>query len=85
MRPFQFKQLDLKPEGTRLTRILRSPHFRKTMLAAGLGALLGYAFFYFSAPADSSMLWGNEALSNILMGLGFGIFITNSPCARGRC
>lgn len=85
MNPFQFKQLDIKPEDNRVIRTLKSAHFKKTILAAVIGAVFGYAMFYLSLPSDSHVLWNDEALSNMIFGLGFGIFITNSPCSRGRC
>lgn len=85
MKTYQFKELDIKPEGSWLIRTLKSAHFKKTIVVALTGAIVGYALFYFSLPTDSNAFWGDEALTNMMMGFAFGVFFTNNPCARGRC
>jgi hypothetical protein len=81
----QFKQLDIKPRGNRFTRTLRSPRFKTTLTAMAVGALLGFIFFYFTEGRLMESIPGNEIGKSLLIGAFFGFFITNSPCARGRC
>ena len=85
MKTFKFKELEITPEGNWLIRTMSSPHFKKTVLYGLVGAFIGYVLFYLSLGSDVRVLWNDEAMSNVLMGLVFGVFITNSPCARGKC
>lgn len=81
----QFKELELKPQGSWLKRTLRSAHFKKTMIAVFAGAAIGFAFYYFTEGRLMETIPGNEILKSIAIGAFFGLFVTNSPCARGRC
>lgn len=85
MERFNFKELELKQEGNWLQRTIRSNHFQKTIIYSLIGAVIGYALFYFGQDAAVKSFWSKEATQNVLLGLGIGLFITNSPCARGRC
>ena len=81
----QFKQLELKREGSWIKRTLQSSHTRKTLIAIGIGSIVGFLMFYFSEGRmmDSMAAW--DVAKSFLIGGFFGFFITNSPCARGRC
>ncbi|MEN9444246.1 MAG: hypothetical protein RIS47_1136 [Bacteroidota bacterium] len=85
MKTFEFKKLEIREEGSWLQRQLRSAHVRKTALFAVIGAAVGYIMFFASHNMDSHLLWSDEAFKNVMMGAAFGVFITNSPCARGKC
>lgn len=85
MEPLKFKKLELEQEGSWLKRLVTSAHFRKTVLYAAVGALIGYVLFILEQNGDSRLYWSDVATQNVLMGLAFGVFITNSPCARGKC
>lgn len=82
---FQFKELEIKPEGSWLMRLLQSVRFRRTLLFTLGGAALGYGLFWLMEGQSTGLLWSDEALEHLLMGAGMGFLITNSPCARGRC
>jgi len=81
----QFKQLDIKPQGSRFTRTINSPRFKTTLTAIFIGAVLGFLFFYFTEGRLMESIPGKEIVKSLLIGGFFGFFITNSPCARGRC
>jgi formate/nitrite transporter FocA (FNT family) len=81
----KFEELQLEPQGNWLRRKIASSHVFKTLLYCVVGALIGYALFYFDQNAESRILWNKIAFGNVLGGLAFGFFITNSPCARGKC
>jgi len=81
----EFKQLDLKPQGSRISRIVHSPRFKTTVTAILIGAILGFLFFYFTEGRLMESIPANEIVKSLLIGGFFGFFITNSPCARGRC
>jgi len=82
---FTFKELQLTPKGNLLQRSWRRPHFRKTLIATLVGALAGFLFFYFTEGMHMQGMPGGEILKSLAIGAFFGIFFTNSPCARGRC
>lgn len=81
----QFKELDLKPQGSWMKRTLRSAHIRKTLIAIVMGALAAFTFFYLTEGRHMQSIPGVEILKSLGIGAFFGFFITNSPCARGRC
>ena len=81
----QFKQLDLKPQGSWLTRTVNSPRFKTTLTAILIGAIIGFLFFYFTEGRLMESIPAKEIVKSLLIGGFFGFFITNSPCARGRC
>jgi len=81
----EFRPLEIKSQGSWLKRTLTSAHFRKTLIAMGVGALLGFAFYYFTEGRLQESIPGTEILKSMAIGAFFGWFMTNSPCARGRC
>ncbi len=81
----QFKQLDLKPQGTWLTRTVNSPRLKTTLTAILVGAVIGFLFFYLTEGRLMESIPAKEIVKSLLIGGFFGFFITNSPCARGRC
>ncbi len=81
----QFKELDLKPQGSWVKRTLHSAHFRKTLIAMAVGSVVVFSFFYLSEGRLMESIPGVEILKSIGVGAFFGLFFTNSPCARGRC
>ena len=81
----QFKELEIKPEGSWLKRTLISAHFKKTLIALAVGAIVGFGFFYFTEGRLMESIPGVEIIKSMAVGAFFGLFVTNSPCARGRC
>lgn len=81
----EFKKLEIKPEGSWLKRTLASKHFRKTMLYILIGVVGGFFYYYFTEGHKLEILSLGEMGKSMLFGGFFGFFITNSPCARGRC
>ena len=85
MKIFQFKKLEIEQEGSWIKRTITSNHFKKTILFSVVSSLIGYGLFYFGQGAGIKVYWNDQAFEYVFMGLAFGIFITNSPCARGKC
>ena len=81
----EFKKLELKPEGNWIKRTFASNHFKKSMLFVLIGAFAGSGFYYFTEGYKLETMPIQEIGKSILFGAFFGFFITNSPCARGRC
>ncbi len=81
----QFKQLEIKPEESRIKRTLSSYHFRKSVIAIIIGAVIGFGFYYFTEGKLLESMPGKDIINRMLIGGFFGFFFTNSPCARGRC
>ena len=71
-----FKQLELKKDGNWLKR---------TMKAILIGAAIGFTFFYLTEGRLMDSIPTREILKSLAIGGFFGFFLTNSPCARGRC
>lgn len=81
----EFKQLDIKPEGSWIKRTIFTPHGKKTMLYIVIGAVAGLLFLLFTGEKSVSELTPGELAQHLLIGGFFGFFITNSPCARNKC
>ncbi len=81
----QFKPLDLKPQGSWVTRHINSSRLRKTLIAIAVGAVAGFLFFYATEGRLMESMPSGDIIKSLLVGGFFGFFITNSPCARGRC
>ncbi len=81
----EFKKLDLKPEGTWFQRAWRSVHIRRTLGTILLGMVVGAILFFVLEPNIGPDFNSGKLIENIVMGGMFGLLITNSPCARGRC
>ncbi len=80
-----FKKLEIETKGSWIGRKLASPHFKKTLLYVLIGAVAGFAFFFFTEGMFMDKMPTKDIFQSIIIGAFFGFFITNSPCARGRC
>ena len=81
----EFKKLDIKPEGSWLKRTFESKHTRKTLIYIVLGAIAGFVFFYLTEGKQFSEITSGDVFKSMFFGGLLGFFVTNSPCARGRC
>lgn len=81
----EFKKLEIKEEGNWIQRKLKNPHFRKTLIYMAIGAVGGFVFYYLSEGMSRDVMPTGEIIQSIGVGAFLGFFITNSPCARGRC
>jgi RsiW-degrading membrane proteinase PrsW (M82 family) len=74
-----------KPSPSWAKRIINAPRFKTTIIAILVGAAIGFAFFYLTEGRLMESMPANDIIKSLLIGGFFGFFITNSPCARGRC
>lgn len=81
----EFKQLDIKPEGSWIKRVISLPHVKKTIIYIVLGAIVGLLYYYFTEGKQLDNISFGEIVKSMLIGGFFGFFVTNSPCARGKC
>ncbi|WP_421871105.1 hypothetical protein [Marinoscillum sp.] len=79
----EFEKVQLGQEGKRAKRMERWRHIRRTLLYMVAGAALTVLISLFIEGAGA--LIADKMGNNILMGAFVGFFLTNSPCARGRC
>jgi hypothetical protein len=69
----------------RIKEFLKSWKFWKPFLAVVVGGVAGFLYYHFiGCNSGSCAITGNPYMS-VLWGGMLGLFITNSPCARGRC
>jgi hypothetical protein len=81
----EFKKLELAGGDKGQVSAMRNKHIRKTIIYALLGASAGFLLLLFSEGNRFSTLETVDILKNMAIGAFFGIFITNSPCARNKC
>ncbi len=81
----EFKKLELSQESSWFKRTIRSKHIQKSILFIALGAVGGFFYFYFTEGKNMDIITSKDIFNSALFGGFIGFFITNSPCARGRC
>ncbi len=81
----EFQPLELKDRDSWFRRKIKSPHIRRTAIAVLIGSMAGFALFYFSEGRSMEVIPAGDIFKSIVIGGFFGFFVTNSPCARGRC
>ena len=81
----EFKQLDIKPEGSWFQRTFLTPHAKKSLIYLLIGMLAGPVFMLITNDQSIAKLSSGDFFQSILLGGLFGLFITNSPCARNKC
>lgn len=81
----EFKKLDIKPQGSWIKRMLQSKHVQKTILYTVGGSVVGLLVYYFTDAQTISGMELNEVINHVIVGGLFGLFVTNSPCARNKC
>ena len=81
----EVKKLEIEPEEKGFRGWVKSKQFRKTLIAIAIGAVIGFAYFYFSEGKNMDAMPVNDIIQNVAFGAFLGFFVTNSPCARNKC
>lgn len=81
----EFKKLNIKDDRSWFKRVFGTLHAKKTLLYILIGAIAGVGYYYFTEGKQLDAIAVNDILKSALIGGFFGFFITNSPCARGKC
>ncbi len=81
----EFKKLEIKHEVPWIKRILKSSHFKKSMLFILIGAVAGLIFTLIVERNNLETLNNRDLFTNLFTGAFIGFFLTNSPCARNKC
>jgi hypothetical protein len=81
----EFKQLELSREDNWLKRTIKSRSVRRSFIFIIGGAAAGFLFFYLTEGRQMNEISSGDIWNSMLIGGFLGFFITNSPCARGRC
>jgi len=81
----EFKKLEIEHEQGRLKRFITSRRTKRTLAAIGIGAVVGFLYFFITEGQHQELITTGQVLKSVAIGGFIGFFITNSPCARGRC
>ena len=81
----EFKKLEIEDNRGWVEKVLKSRHTRRTLTAIIIGAIAGFGYFYLTEGRNYEIIELSDILKSAGIGAFFGFFITNSPCARGRC
>ncbi len=63
----------------------KSWRFWRPFLAAFIGGLLGFLYYYFVGCTSGHCAITSNPYMSILWGGMMGYFIVSSPCSRGKC
>jgi hypothetical protein len=72
-------------KSTTIIDFLKSKHFIKPLIAVFIGGIGGFLYYYFVGCNSGACAMTSNPYSSIIMGGLLGLFMVNSPCARGRC
>ena len=81
----EFKQLDIKPEGSWFQRTFLTQHAKKSLIYILIGMVAGPILMLITNDKTFAEFSSGDLFQGILFGGLFGLFITNSPCARNKC
>ena len=81
----EFKKLSTEPENKGIKGLVKSAHFRKSVIYILVGGVAGFLFYYFTDGQQMDEMIFQGSIPSILLGAFLGFFITNSPCARNKC
>jgi len=81
----EFKKLEIEDRQSWYRKLIGSAWLRRTLIFVILGAAGGFVFYYFTEGRASEIMSAGGILEHVLIGAFVGFFLTNSPCARGRC
>ena len=81
----EVKKLEIEPEVKGFKGWIKSKQVKKTIIAMLIGAVAGFAYFYFTEGQEMEAVSTGDIIQNVVFGAFLGFFVTNSPCSRGKC
>lgn len=81
----EFEKLKLEKKGNWFKRVIFSKHLQKSTIYTIGGAVVALGLWYFTEGQEVETITFEHIYESLLTGAFIGFFITNSPCARGRC
>jgi hypothetical protein len=66
-------------------RFIFSRAFLQPFIGAVAGGILGFLYYYFIGCSTGQCAITGSPAGSIIAGTLFGLFITSSPCSRGKC
>lgn len=77
--------MENQPEIKSGKPLFKTWNFWKQVVSVFVGAIAGYLYYrYVGCSSGQCAITGNPVMSTVWGGL-MGLFLVNSPCARGRC
>lgn len=59
--------------------------FWKSIVAVFIGGLGGFLYYHFIGCTSGQCAITSNPYMSIIFGGAMGLFVTNSPCSRGKC
>lgn len=81
----QIKKLELQPDNKTFKEKIKSKKLRATLIGVIVGSLAGFAVYYFTEGIYLDSIPNKDIIQSLVFGALFGLFVTNSPCARNQC
>jgi hypothetical protein len=69
----------------KIKEFIKSKNFSTSIIAATIGSLSGFLYYYFCELKTGDELIVSSAITSVVWGGLLGLFVVNSPCSRGRC
>lgn len=78
----EIQEIDFK---TKILNRFKTWRFWKNIVAVFIGGLAGFLYYHFvGCTSGECAITGNPYMSTFYGAL-IGLFVVNSPCARGKC
>lgn len=81
----EVKPLEIEPEKLGFASWIKSKQVKKTILGIALGIVGGIIYYFIAGEHSLKTMVTGEILQYAFFGALFGLFATNSPCARNKC
>jgi hypothetical protein len=79
------QKLEIESEEKGFKGWIKSKQVKKTIIAILIGAVAGFAYFYFTEGQEMEVIQTSDIIQDVVFGAFLGFFVTNSPCARNKC
>jgi len=76
---------EVKSRPRTIKEMFKSRYFWKPFLSVTIGAIAGFAYYYFVGCASGTCAITGSPYMSAIWGGAMGYFLVNSPCASGRC
>ena len=81
----EVKPLDIEPEKHGFASWIKSKQVKRSLIGIALGITGGIIYYFITGENSINSIATGEIFQYAIFGALFGLFATNSPCARNKC
>lgn len=81
----EVKKLEIEPEKQGFAGWIKSKQVKRSLVGVALGLAGGIIYYFITGEHSINTMDTGEIFQYAIFGGLFGLFATNSPCARNKC